>query len=157
MNHRADVRRVKIHRTYTVQELARITGMHDHTVRAWIKAGLATLEDARPILVSGAEAKRFLTARSKARKRPCGPGRFYCFRCREPREPALDMADYVPVTETTGDLSALCPACGTIMHKRVSKVGLGLAAARMDIAFPQASSRLDESPAPSLNRDFGKD
>lgn len=157
MNHRADFRRVKIHRTYTVQELARVTGMHEHTVRAWIKSGMAVLSDARPLHVSGAEAKRFLSERRLSRKRPCGPGRFYCFRCRDAREPALGMADFTPFDATTGNLSALCPVCETTMHKRISTAGLTLARTRMDIAFPKASSRLDESTDPSLNHDFGKD
>ncbi len=157
MNHRADFRRVKIHRSYTVRELARITGVHEHTVRAWTKAGLATLADARPVLISGGEAKRFLSERQRSRKRPCGPGRFYCFRCREPRPPALAMADWVPVTDTVGDLSALCPDCGTVMHKRVSTARLATIGAEMEIAFPKGRSRLDESANPSLNRDFVKD
>jgi hypothetical protein len=157
MNHRADVRRVKRHRTYTVSELARVTGVHDHTVRVWIKAGLAVLSDARPILISGDEAKLFLAARRAARKTPCGPGRFYCFRCREPREPALGMADYVPFDDAIGNLSALCPVCATVMNKRASLARLGVVAARMEVAFPMGRTRLKESSGPTLNRDFGKD
>ncbi len=154
MKHRADLRRVKVHRTYTVQELARVTGVHDHTVRAWIKAGLATLCDAHPILVSGREAKRFLSERRRSRKRPCGPDRFYCFRCREPREPAFGVAEFVPLTNTFGNLTALCPECGTLMHKRASAARLDGIGTKMEITFPMGRSRLDESPNPSLNRDF---
>lgn len=157
MNHRADFRRVKIHRSYTVKELARTTGVHDHTVRAWIKSGLPTIGDDRPTLIAGEDAKRFLADRRKTRKRPCGPGEFYCFRCRVPRAPAFGMADYVPFTDTIGNLSALCPTCGTIMNRRASPARLAALSGKLDIAFPMGRTRLGERSDPSLNRAFGKD
>ena len=101
--------------------------------------------------------KRFLTSRRAALKSPCGPGKFYCFRCREPREPALGMADYLPFDDALGNLSALCPVCATVMNKRASLARLGVVAARMEVAFPMGRTRLNESSDPSLNRDFGKD
>lgn len=137
VNH-ASMRRVKVHRSYTVQELARTIGGHENTVRRWItKEGLPTIDDSRPTLVSGAEVKAFLEARHRSRKRPCAPEQMYCFRCREARTPALSMADCIPIDDATGNLTGLCPACGTLMNKRVALARLGVIAAQLDIRFPK--------------------
>lgn len=120
MPRRPDIRRIKIHRTYTVEDLARLTGCHKGTVRRWIADGLQPVDQHRPLIVSGHEAKRFLSQRRAARKRPCAPGEFYCFGCREPRKPADGMVDCRSVGGTSVNLQALCPACATVMHKRVS-------------------------------------
>ena len=37
---RLNPRRVKIHRCYTVEEVAKLFGAHKNTVRGWLKAGL---------------------------------------------------------------------------------------------------------------------
>lgn len=157
MNHRADLRRVKIHRSYTVDELARTTGVHKNTVRQWIKKGLPTIDGRRPALMLGSEVKRFHETMRGARKRPCAPGQMYCFKCREPRSPAFDAVDYIPVDDTLGNLAALCPVCGTLMHKRASLLGIGAIAKSLDVHFPHGKSRLREISASSLNHDFRRD
>ena len=48
-NHRL----VKIHRTYTVEDIAGLFGTHKNTVRQWIRAGLPTIDDGRPMLILG--------------------------------------------------------------------------------------------------------
>lgn len=63
------------------------------------------------------------------------------------------MADYLPITDTSGNLRALCPDCGTFMHRRAAFANLKVVGADLDIAFPQAKSRLRESTAPSVNCD----
>lgn len=157
MNRRADIRRVKIHRTYTIDEVARVTGVHKNTVRQWIKKGLPTIDGRRPALMLGSEVKRFHETLRGARKRPCAPGQMYCFKCREPRSPAFDAVDYIPTDATLGNLSGLCPMCGTLMHKRASLAGLDTIAASLDVQFPHGKSRLREISEPSLNRDFRRD
>jgi hypothetical protein len=85
---RPNHRLVKIHRSYTVEEAARVFGIHKNTVRAWIDAGLPVCKDMRPHLILGRELAAFLQARRAKKKRPCAPGEMYCFRCRVPRTPA---------------------------------------------------------------------
>ncbi len=75
-------RLVKIHRNYTVEDIAGLFGAHKNTVRQWIKAGLEPLDRRRPMLVHGSDLSAFLRDRKQKNKRPCQPGEVYCVRCR---------------------------------------------------------------------------
>jgi hypothetical protein len=154
---RHNPRLVKIHRTYTVDEVARLFGNHKHTVRAWIKAGLPTCDSKRPTLILGSALRAFLQAKRAAHKKRCGPGEMYCLRCREPRTPALRMAEYKPVTDKLGNLAGICPVCEGMIYRRVSLPKIGQFRAELDITFPQAARHIGESSNPSLNVDFGKE
>jgi hypothetical protein len=77
----------------------------------------------------------------------------YCLKCRSPKQPAAGMADYLPISDTSGNLRAFCPDCGKFMHRRCSLAKLNIVGAGLDIAFPQAVSRISETAAPSLNCD----
>lgn len=149
-NHRL----VKIHRNYTVEEIVNLFGNHKNTVRGWIKAGLAISDDKRPMLVLGHDLVAFLQDRRVKNKQACKPGEMYCVRCRSPRFPAADMADYSPVTERFGNLIAICPDCNSIMNRRVSFAKLSQVCGNMDISFPQAQQHIVESAKPTVNSDF---
>ena len=64
-------RRVKVHRSYTVEEIAGLFGIHKNTVRAWVKAGLPTCDNKRPVLILGRDLIAFLQARRAKNKQPC--------------------------------------------------------------------------------------
>jgi hypothetical protein len=50
---RLNPRRVKIHRTYTVNEAAMLFRVHKNTVCTWLKSGLRPIDSRRPILILG--------------------------------------------------------------------------------------------------------
>jgi excisionase family DNA binding protein len=154
---RPNPRLVKIHRNYSVDEAARVLGTHKNTIRTWLKQGLPTIDQRRPTLIHGVDLSAFVKNRRNRAKRPCPPGHMYCFKCRSPKKPAADMADYLPITATSGNLRALCPDCGTFMHRRAAFAKLNMVGANLDIAFPQAVSRIGGTPYPSLNDDLSKD
>jgi hypothetical protein len=148
---RVNPRAVKLHRSYSVPELAACFGVHKHTVRHWQRAGLKPLDGRRPVLFQGAIVRAFLLARNASRKRPCPPGTLYCFRCREPRPPALGMVDYLSINAKSGNVRAICATCETVMHRRGSKAALASILPGCDVQFVEALPRLRDSPSPSLN------
>lgn len=147
VNHRL----VKTSRTYTVEEIARLFGIHRNTARAWLKSGLPTIDKARPALIAGGDLVAFLIKRRQQNKRPCAAGELYCLRCRVPRRPAGNEVRYQPFTATTGNLVGICPECSLRMFRRVNRARLD--AARGDLAFrmPEAPEHINESPHCSVN------
>jgi excisionase family DNA binding protein len=149
--HRPDRRRVKIHRNYTVEQAAHVTGCAKGTIRRWIKSGaLPAITDRKPHLILGGDLFDCLKARASTRTKlqlhEC-----YCLKCRVPRVPALGIADYVPLSPTTGNLAALCSTCTTIMHKAISLAALAALAGFVEVTVRQASKHLTDTAKPSLN------
>lgn len=151
---RVNPRAVKLHRSYSVPELAACLGVHKHTVRNWQGQGLTPIDGGRPVLFQGAIVRAFLSARNACRKRPCPPGTLYCFRCREPRPPALGMVDYLSINAISGNVRAICATCDTVMHRRARQAALASILPDCDIQFVEALPRLKGSPLPSLNCDL---
>jgi hypothetical protein len=150
---RTDPRLAKLHRSYSVEETSRLFGVHKHTVRAWLKAGLQTIDSRRPTLILGSELRRFLSARRAARRRTTPPGMIFCLRCREPRPPALAMADYVPRTRTSGDLQGICPVCTTMLYRRVRRGELDAIRGQLEVTITQPDLRINDRAVPSVNLD----
>ena len=96
-------------------------GCHRNTVRNWQRQGLEPIDDKRPIVFEGAALAAFLEARRNKRRRRLSPGEMCCAPCRAAKEPAGDIADYLPLTETRGNLRGICPTCGRLIHRFVSR------------------------------------
>ena len=149
-NHRL----AKIHRSYTVDEVAKLFDYHKNTVRAWVKAGLPTNDDRRPMLILGRDLHAFLKSRRDKNKRTCAPGEIYCVGCRAPRQPAGGMADYEPLTATGGNLVGICPNCDSIIYRRVNFEKIALVCGDLQVTMPQALLHIGKSNQPSVNSDF---
>lgn len=154
---RINPRLIKLHRSYSVEDAARTLGAHKNSVRGWIKKGLPVLDRYRPMVILGHELRAYLEAKRKAAKRPCPPGTFYCFKCRQPRAPATGMIEYTPRNATTGNLTALCQACGTLMNRSASLASLAAIIPNLEIQIREAGTRLIERKQPSLHCDKQKD
>jgi hypothetical protein len=151
---RVNPRAVKLHRSYSVPELAACFGVHKNTVRHWQRDGLTALDGNRPTLFLGAAIRAFLSKRNASRKRPCTPGTLYCFKCRAARPAAMGMVDYVSINDVSGNVRAICATCETVMHRRARKAALATIMPGCDVQFVQAPSRLKGSSKPSLNCDL---
>ena len=151
---RLNPRRVKVHRSYTVEEVARLYKVHKNTVRAWLKSGLEPIDDRRPILILGRQLASFLHLRRECRRRRCRAGEFYCFRCRTPKGAAARAAEYLPLTASSGNLRARCADCGTRMYRRVSFHKLAVVAGDLQVMLPEAQQCIVEGADPSVNCDL---
>ena len=130
----------KIHRSYTVEEVANLYGVHKNTVRAWInKHGLKTNDNLRPVLILGRDLKGFLQERKKKNKCKCLPHEVYCLKCRKPQIPAENMADYIPITETKGRLISLCPECGSLINQYKRLDQIQAIKSKLAISFPEGT------------------
>lgn len=150
---RINPRLAKLHRAYSVIELANILGVHKHSVRGWIKAGLPTVDSTRPVLIHGSDFQRWWNKRRKAAKRPLQPGQLYCFKCRQPKAPALDMVEYTATNAATGNLKAMCETCGTMMHRRTRVTSIAAIMPNLAVQRTEAATRISERAHPSLNCD----
>lgn len=146
---RLNPRRAKINRSYSVEEVARLYGIHRQTVRNWIKAGLSAMTGARPHLIAGTDLRAFLERRRASGKVQCGTGELYCLRCRAARAAAEGMLDYIPVSNVSGNLRALCPVCACLMHRRASLRKLDAVRGTCNVAFPHGRERLTDVRLPS--------
>jgi hypothetical protein len=146
-------RLVKLHRNYSVEDIARLFGMHKNTVRNWLKQGLPAIDDRRPTLILGQDLSRFLQERRQKAKQACGPGRIYCIACRAPKDPAGQMAECIPTGPHVGNLRGICPDCDRLVYRRVNLAKIDAVRGDLAITFTQPPSRLGESAGPSVNCD----
>jgi hypothetical protein len=137
-------RRIKTHRTYSINNLARELSVHENTIRNWIRDGLLTVDGKRPYLFRGAVVIDFLRARRIESKRPMRTGEIYCLGCREPKRPAGGMADLTQLTDTTGNLCGICPDCDRMIYRRVRRANLASNWGSLAITVRQAHMRILE-------------
>lgn len=151
--HRANRRLIKQNFSYTAEEASRLLGVTIATVRRWLKNGLPHLTDQRPFLILGGDLRKFLEEQKKPKAR-CQINEFFCFRCRDPRPADGGMIDYMPTTALSGQLSAMCETCGTIMHKSFSASKLGALGTIAEVSFPHGVPRLTDMGKPRPNVHF---
>lgn len=148
--------RIKTGISYDVAEIAKLLAVHRNTVRQWLKEGLETIDDRRPLLIHGAALEAFLAERQQARKHVCGLGEFFCFRCRVPRPPYGGMADVAEHTAKIARLTALCSVCETKMYRTIRRADLSKLALVLNLKS-MASERLKDRPEANADCDFEKD
>jgi hypothetical protein len=151
--HRINPQRIKLHRSYTVPELAKRLGVHKGTIRLWRQGGLQPIDGNRPAMFQGSNVRAYLVKRNASRKRPCQPGQLFCVRCREPRQPVPGLLDYLAATPVSGNLRAPCGTCGAIMHRRIRRADLAAKMPELEIQIREAGPRISGSLLPPQNCD----
>lgn len=120
-----DPRKVKRHRSYTVQSLAKLYGVGPNTVRQWIKIhSLPVIEGSYPVLMHWAEIRSWIITWQAARKWTCAANEMSCLKCRGPRKV---KAGTFCVTQSNKALIMMhgdCEACGKPMNRATSQAKL---------------------------------
>ncbi len=146
--------RSKIHRNYTVEEVAELYSVHKNTVRNWIKNKLPVCDDQRPALILGSELREYLQLQRKAKKQKCRPYEMYCMRCKSPQRPAENMVDYKPFNNASGRLIGICSGCESMINKFASFVSMSKFSEVFDITFPPDEKHINKRINPLLNSDL---
>jgi hypothetical protein len=131
-------RLAKIHRSYKIDEIADLYGTHKNTVLNWIKQGLPTFDNKRPLMILGSDLNAFHAKRRVKNRHPCKPNEIYCMKCKIPKEPPAGMMEYQPVNAKTGNLIGICPVCQTLMYKRISNSKIQQLSTLLGFTLPQA-------------------
>jgi hypothetical protein len=154
-NRRPDWRRIKTLRSYTIEEVATVLRVHRNAVRYWIKkCALPAFTDQRPHLIQGGDLVSFLKGRRAARRQHCGPGQFFCLKCRQPRTSAQGMVDYRLIIPSRGVLMGMCPVCATLMHRFVSQARLAAVSREFNVQVEPRQESLKDTAMPRLNCHF---
>lgn len=110
--------KIKTHWVYNTSEAATALKVHRRTILRWINENqLNACKGGNSWLIRGADLKSFLEKRRTAAKHKLGVGEFYCLRCKAPRRPAADIADFQKIDDHTGRLTALCGCCEGVMNR----------------------------------------
>jgi len=147
---------VKIHRSYSFEELATVFGVHKNTVSTWVKSGLPCLKERRPFLILGADAKSYLQGRRVGKKQRCKPNELFCMRCKAPARPAENFVEYMPLSATKGRLTGFCGHCECVVNKFVRYDSLESYSVIFDLSKPKELEHINDSDNPLLNSDFTK-
>jgi excisionase family DNA binding protein len=154
-NRRADWRRVKGLRNYTIDEAAKSLNVHKATVRHWIKKrGLPVLSERRPHLILGRDLVAFLKVERASRKRKCGRGELYCVKCRVPRRPVAGLLEYRCSSPGHGVLVGVCSQCETLLRRFVSKQRAWAVTQEFGLQITAPHESLSERATLPLNSHF---
>lgn len=151
-----DIRRVRISTAYSVDEIARLLGVHSNTVRRWLGDGLAPMDKVTPILIHGSELRRFLSNRRKVRRQRCRPDEFHCFRCRAPRKAATGSVSVASSNLVSLQLRGICMACDGPIWRAGSFTKLAEYAATFGFAVTEIP-RLGERRVSLVDGDLKED
>jgi hypothetical protein len=134
---------VKLHRSYTVEEIANLLRVHKNTVRAWLKEGLTAIDNKRPLLILGSVLRDFLQSRRNKYKKKCQAGEIYCVSCKSPQLPSADLIEYEAINDTTNRIIAICPKCGAVMNKFTNVLGFIQFQEHLGIKIPRVLKQLN--------------
>lgn len=147
----AQRQRIRSAVTYSVNEIVELLDVHPNTVRRWLRADLRSIDNARPLLVLGAELIAFLRKMRSERRHRCLPNEFFCFRCRLPRRPCPGSVTIEFRNKRLLALHGLCEVCGT----RVNRAGSVTRRTEYEKAFASLTLREEHIGVPTGPNDNG--
>ena len=92
--------------------------LHPQTVLGWIKAGLPTIDQAKPFLVMGNALIEFLGKRNQEGRHKTSLHEIFCMSCQDIKKPYRGQVQIVRYGFT--NMKAVCPDCKKTMNKGIS-------------------------------------
>ena len=118
MNRTYDPRKVKRHRSYTVESLAQCLDVQPNTVRQWIKHhGLPTLPDTYPVLMHWTDIRKWITIRQESRRWKLAPDEMSCFSCNASRKIKIGTFWIEPSDTMKIIVHGDCVECGKTLNR----------------------------------------
>ena len=108
---------IEIHSSYYVSDLVDLFNVAENTIRAWIKAGLKTIDNKTPIMIYGADLKEFLNNKQKKKDRKCQNDEMSCFKCKSPQKILNNKAELTFLKDKTFHLKGKCQGCNSTMNR----------------------------------------
>jgi len=121
-----DFRRIGPSQTYSIAELAKAVDRDSATVRRWIREGMPAMDQQKPLIIDGANAKEWLREKWTQRKQPCEPNEAHCVRCRKPQAFADGSRSIRQNTNKVLLISGECAVCGSRINKFASAASVAI-------------------------------
>jgi hypothetical protein len=151
-----DLRKIRLSKCYSIQQCSIALGISLATVRAWLRQGLPTVPNGKPILIPGDGLKTWLTQRRLSRKQSCKSDELYCCRCRVPRMAKVGSVVIAKRNSKTVAIRALCGTCNTRMNKGGSLAKRSEIAAAFGLITP-LQEHLAGCENPAVNQHLEKE
>jgi hypothetical protein len=145
-------RLVKVHRNYSVEEVARLFSLHKNTVRNWLKLGLPAIDDRRPPDPRPGAVP--VPARAPAQGQAVlRAGSDFLHRLPRAQNTGRENGGLHRHSPTAGSLCGICPDCGRLIYRRINLAKMDAVRGELEIAFTQPRPRLEETTNPNVNCD----
>ncbi len=116
-----NLKRVRRHYTYSVNEVSELFDIAEMTVFRWIAdEGLPRIPGSKKYFVHGSQLIDFLVRKNCKNKKPCHDNEIYCCKCKKPQRPHLPLLKIQKIPNGTIRVSAKCEVCSTPMNKVIS-------------------------------------
>jgi integrase len=140
--------RPKRHFVYSVDEVLGLFDISRNTVTNWRNAGLQVVDDAHPILITGAELERFHRDRKQDGKHRLKTGQFNCRRCATMVYPDIGTVSISDMEQGQCFVRAECPDCMGTVRKFFSRATCEAILACQKLNTPLQSLDEEDSPNP---------
>jgi integrase len=141
------------HFVYSVDDVISLFGISRNTLTNWKKSGLRCVDDAHPLLITGAELARFHRERKEQGRQPLKVGQFICRRCAIRVYPDAGTLSAAEIGRMCSLVRAQCPDCEGTVIKLFSGTILEAVFACQKANAPLRSLDEEDSPIPG---DVGK-
>jgi hypothetical protein len=73
---------IESNRSYSTEKIKKLIGIHEQTIREWIKEGNLECVSKKPILIYGAVLKEFIKNKNESHKKTLNFNEFKCLKCK---------------------------------------------------------------------------